>query len=510
MAIVVALLGAAPAMAAPTDVRVGSDGVLSYDAQPGQANDLAITEANGSATITDAGTGVDSITPGTGCTSVSAFEVQCGAAVDPAFSITSLVVNVRDLDDTVTLNTTLLTHVSGRDGNDTLNGGEGPDVLEGDDGTDTLNGNGGADFLRPDDRVSGLLENDTLAGGPGSDTAVYTTVVAGVTLDLSLTIPQDTGAGTQTLTDIENVNGSRDGPDRLTGNAEPNLLLGSGGDDVLNVTGGGADSVNCGTGTDTAYLDITDTISGTDSCEVDPAPQTEITSGPSGGAVISNPAPEFAFSSTSADLKEFLCRFNGGDWFQCPAVMPSPPSPATFIPDPPLADGAYTLQVIASDQAGNVDQTPASVSFVVDTTVTPGPGDGPPPSPSPEPAPAPNATGTKIVIGSLVLISGNAVKMSRKGRVSISLTCAGASKCTGRLSITTAEPLKKRKKLVTLGAKKFAIGANQKRKVNVKFSKRNIRLAKRLKRFKAKALIREIDNRGNLRLSSRLFTLRAR
>ena len=37
-----------------------------------------------------------------------------------------------------------------------------------------------------------------------------------------------------------------------------------------------------------------------------------------------------------------------------------------------------------------------------------------------------------------------------------------------------------------------------------------MRLAKRLKRFKAKAVIREIDSRGNPRISSRIFILRAR
>ena len=62
------------------------------------------------------------------------------------------------------------------------------------------------------------------------------------------------------------------------------------------------------------------------------------------------------------------------------------------------------------------------------------------------------------VIGSLVLIAGNAVKMSRKGQVSISLTCAGAVKCSGRISITTEEPVSKRnRKLVTLGSKRFTI-----------------------------------------------------
>ncbi len=123
----------------------------------------------------------------------------------------------------------------------------------------------------------------------------------------------------------------------------------------------------------------------------------------------------------------------------------------------------------------------------------PGPGDGPAPNPQPNP-PVQQA---KIIIGSLVLISGNAVKMSRKGRVSISLTCAGAAKCSGRLSITTAEPVSKRdRRLVTLGAKKFTIAANKKRRINVRFSKSKMRLAKRLKRFKAKAVIREIDSKG--------------
>jgi hypothetical protein len=129
----------------------------------------------------------------------------------------------------------------------------------------------------------------------------------------------------------------------------------------------------------------------------------------------------------------------------------------------------------------------------------------------PNPQSSPQVQQSKIIIGSLVLISGNAVKMSRKGKVQISLTCAGARRCTGRLSITTAEPVSKRSRnLVTLGSKKFTIAANKKRKITLKFSKRNIRLAKRLKRFKAKALVREIDARGNPRISSRIFILRAR
>ncbi len=79
------------------------------------------------------------------------------------------------------------------------------------------------------------------------------------------------------------------------------------------------------------------------------------------------------------------------------------------------------------------------------------------------------------------------------------------------MRITTAEPVsRKSRKLVTLGSKRFTIAANKKRKVNVRFSKSKRRLAKRLKRFKAKVVISEVDQRGNPRISSRIFILRAR
>ena len=62
----------------------------------------------------------------------------------------------------------------------------------------------------------------------------------------------------------------------------------------------------------------------------------------------------------------------------------------------------------------------------------------------------------------------------------------------------------------TLGSKRFTIAANKKRKIKVRFSKRKRKLAKRLKRFKAKVVITEVDQRGNPRISSRVFILRAR
>jgi hypothetical protein len=573
-------------MAAAT-VNVGSSNELFYDAASGEVNQVTFSGDSTSLTLND--TGAAELVPGTGCAAVDLQTVTCAGVV-------KINVETGDLSDTVTNSTALISLIKGQNGDDVLNGGSGEDTLRGAAGNDTLNGNEGGDFLFGED-IPAQIGDDLLAGGGGLDWANYTSM-KGVTVDLGNTAAQDTGAGMDTLSDIENVNGSTSADD-LTGNAVPNRFVASGGDDVIRISDGGSDVANCGDGDDTVLLDRSDTVRfrnqppATDTCEtvddnLDPdgttitggpsgltndprweftsnepwadfecavvedmgqldtasnwstcqsgetlavpegpsifavravddqgnrdpqappqtrsfsfdsvAPETRIDSGPSGGGVTSDSTPEFFFSSDDADTTGFLCRFDTGSFFICS-------SPLTADP---LTDGEHTLEVAATDGAGNFDNTPAHVTFRVDTGGPgPAPGDGPAPNPQ-----SPQVQQAKIIIGSLVLISGNAVRMSRKGRISISLTCAGAVKCSGRLSITTAKPVSKRsRKLVTLGAKKFTIAANKKRRINVKFSKRNIRLARRLKRFKAKALIREIDSRGNPRISSRLFILRAR
>jgi len=589
---VVVFLGATPAVAATSEVRVGSDGDLSYKAAPGQVNDVTITGEGASLIVTD--TGTEAIVPGQGCQGdpINLQRVTC-AGVDKIF------VNASNLDDTVTLNTALPSQLAGRDGNDTLNGGDGNDLLKGDDGDDTLNGNAGNDFLLGEDQWSGEIGNDVLSGGGGTDVVSYAST-SGVTVDLNDTGPQNTiGGGIDTLSAIEKINGSTTGPDVLVGDAEPNTFVGSGGDDTFYVAGGGSDVVVCGDGTDEVLSDRFDIVRfrfdpGVGStCETvddgEPPTRTTITDGPSGltnnpawqfdsdepwvgfectivdstgdvdagsttwspcrsgdrispptdGAWIfavraiddqantapwdsraftldatapntevqgpsgttSDPAPEFTFSSPDDPNATFVCGFDREAFFECSTSV---------FPDPPLSDGDHFLEVAAIDALGNRDATPARIFFRVDTS-TPGPGPGEGPVPNPQNPQNPPVQQAKVIIGSLVLISGNAVKMSRKGRVSISLRCAGAAKCTGRLSITTAKPVSKRdRRLVTLGAKKFTIAANKKRRINVRFSKSKMRLAKRLKRFKAKAVIREVDSKGNPRISTRVFVIRAR
>ncbi|POZ49525.1 Serralysin [Methylovulum psychrotolerans] len=91
--------------------------------------------------------------------------------------------------------------------------------------------------------------NDSLNGGNGFDIAHYYTATAGVTVNLNLTTAQNTGgAGIDTLSNIEGLNGSAYN-DILIGNAASNHLLGGAGNDVLN-GGLGNDVLTGGLGQD--------------------------------------------------------------------------------------------------------------------------------------------------------------------------------------------------------------------------------------------------------------------
>jgi Ca2+-binding RTX toxin-like protein len=107
---------------------------------------------------------------------------------------------------------------------------------------DTLTGDGNNNVLE------GGPGGDTLDGGSGIDTASYEHVPddgsgIGVTVDLSSLAPQNTvKAGTDTLSNIENLRGSGFA-DTLTGNAGNNVLEGGPGGDSLD-GGGGSDTAS--------------------------------------------------------------------------------------------------------------------------------------------------------------------------------------------------------------------------------------------------------------------------
>ncbi|MDJ0852971.1 MAG: LEPR-XLL domain-containing protein, partial [Myxococcota bacterium] len=88
-------------------------------------------------------------------------------------------------------------------GDDAFHGSEADDVARSLEGDDQLFGKGG------DDVLEGGPGNDALAGGEGVDVASYENAPAGVSVDLTLSGPQDTGgAGTDSLDSIEGVRGS--------------------------------------------------------------------------------------------------------------------------------------------------------------------------------------------------------------------------------------------------------------------------------------------------------------
>ncbi len=140
-----------------------------------------------------------------------------------------------------TLNTfTILDSATGGTGNDILVGGSGQDlVLSGGDGNDLIFGNGGNDGLTGgagNDFLSGGAGNDNLNGTTGDDTADYANAVSAVTVDLSVSVAQNTGgAGTDTLTNIDNLRGSTFA-DTLTGDGNDNVLTGGGGNDTYQVS----------------------------------------------------------------------------------------------------------------------------------------------------------------------------------------------------------------------------------------------------------------------------------
>ncbi|MGZ4651287.1 MAG: Ig-like domain-containing protein [Kineosporiaceae bacterium] len=86
------------------------------------------------------------------------------------------------------------------------------------------------------------------------------------------------------------------------------------------------------------------------------APDTTISSGPSG--TTADNTPTFAFSSSESG-STFECQLDSGAWASCT----SPWTTAT------LADGAHSVSVRATDAAGNVDATPATRAFTVGTTL---------------------------------------------------------------------------------------------------------------------------------------------
>lgn len=145
--------------------------------------------------------------------------------------------------------------IDGLGGSDTISGGAGNDNLTGGSGDDTLNGGDGDDIL------IGGAGADALNGGSGADTADYANASAAVTVNLQTGVGSGSDAAGDSLSSVENLNGSAF-DDFLTGDTNRNRLNGGAGNDTLDGGTGGTNFLNGGDGNDVITSNSLDVISG--------------------------------------------------------------------------------------------------------------------------------------------------------------------------------------------------------------------------------------------------------
>ena len=194
---------------------------------------------NGSDTFKD-GTGDDTFDGGGGTDTVDYSDSATSVVVDLAHG-------AANGDGTDTL--TKIENIIGSAKGDILSGSSASNKILGGDGADEIHaGSAGGNYQGQggDDTLYSGAGNDTLNGGGGNNTASWSGAAAGVTA--SLVAGTATGAGSDTLVDIQNLTGSGQG-DHLTGDAGNNTIDGSGGNDAID-GGGGVDKLDGGQGRD--------------------------------------------------------------------------------------------------------------------------------------------------------------------------------------------------------------------------------------------------------------------
>ncbi|MGL4964612.1 MAG: calcium-binding protein [Inquilinus sp.] len=226
------------------------DGGTGNDTLSGGAGTDSIDGGDGNDTL-NGGDGDDRIATGIGVDAVDG-----GAGYDELFvSCWDLTgANSFSVDGTIgtdgsrAINIEELTY-DGGPGADSVIGAVGDDRLYGYHGNDTLRGGSG------NDRLVGYVGNDLLSGGAGADrlegedgidTVSYYSSWVGVAINLGTGSASGGEAQGDTLSGIENVNGSQ-GSDHLIGTADANVMHGWVGNDVL-IGGRGADRLTGGAG----------------------------------------------------------------------------------------------------------------------------------------------------------------------------------------------------------------------------------------------------------------------
>lgn len=247
------------------------DGGDNIDTLNGGANDDSVIGGAGD-DVVDGGTGADLFWPGSGNDTLTYATRNNAVTVEPGSTSGESgegdIIYPEDSFEIYTLgNGNDSTYGAWQNVGMTVNGGNGNDQIYGSNFDDTLNGDAGSDTMR------GYTGNDTLRGSGGADdfrgdlgydTVTYSNHSGGVTV----TIDNVANDGHWSLdnnsdnvhTDVEHLIGSG-AADSITGQVgAPTDVESLGGDDILELFDGSADSALCGSGTDSVNGDLVDTV----------------------------------------------------------------------------------------------------------------------------------------------------------------------------------------------------------------------------------------------------------
>lgn len=223
------------------DTITGNTGANILDGAAGNDN---ISGGDGNDTL-KGGSGNDTLDGGNGTDTVDYSAAAAGVTVSLASGSAS------DDGDGGTDTLSNIENVIGSAFGDTITGSSVSNMLDGGDGDDFIFGQASADMIyggAGDDFIQGNAGDDTIDGGDGIDTISYGFSGA---VTVNLAAGTTTGDGSDTLSNIENVNGSAFA-DTITGNSAANALSGGGGADTI-YGGAGDDRLSGAGGLDTLY-----------------------------------------------------------------------------------------------------------------------------------------------------------------------------------------------------------------------------------------------------------------
>jgi Ca2+-binding RTX toxin-like protein len=273
-ALLLSLVGLLVALAAPVAganaASVTSVPSFWYQAGSGESNDVSVSFAAGSYTVTDSGLVSITDADGAGGCAVSGNQATC-----PDTGSSGAFVDLGDGNDAVTVtgaapNTEMNLH--GGPGDDELIGGPEGDAFLGGTGADTMRGGDGADIVDNFDHPEGITAD---IGGGAND---------GNATDGPPGARDDVGA------DIEALTGTFE-DDTLGGDAGANELWGLAGNDTITSRDSVADTVDCGDDTDTLIADTLDVVSNCEQVELPPS-NPPAGGGGAGGGGSPTPPPD--------------------------------------------------------------------------------------------------------------------------------------------------------------------------------------------------------------------------